>query len=110
MDHPSVSSRARTAGPSLSGTPSGQLSAPRATGSLRAAVRGVAELLLERPGPYARAFEQLILGHFSSRYSPEEITIAVKDLCEKYAINIPVRLILPGETVHDLLGRNPVNL
>ena len=62
MDHPSVSSRARTAGPSLSGTPSGQLSAPRATGSLRAAVRGVAELLLERPGPYARAFEQLILG------------------------------------------------
>jgi len=54
--------------------------------------------------------EQLILGHFSSRYSPEEITIAVKDLCEKYAINIPVRLILPGETVHDLLGRNPVNL
>jgi anti-anti-sigma factor len=37
------------------------LSARRAAGALRAAVRGVAELLLERPGPYARAFEQLIL-------------------------------------------------
>jgi ribonuclease Z len=53
--------------------------------------------------------EQLILGHFSSRYSPEEISRAVKDLCEKYAINIPVRLILPGETVHDVLGKAPVN-
>lgn len=53
--------------------------------------------------------EQLILGHFSSRYSPEEIVLAVKDLCEKYAINIPVQLILPGETVHDVLGQIPVN-
>jgi ribonuclease Z len=53
--------------------------------------------------------EQLILGHFSSRYSPEEIVRAVKDLCEKYAINIPVRLILPGETVHDVLSQTPVN-
>lgn len=52
---------------------------------------------------------QLILGHFSSRYSPEEITLSVKDLCEKYAINIPVRLILPGETVHDVLSQIPVN-
>jgi hypothetical protein len=34
--------------------------------------------------------EQLILGHFSSRYSPEEIDTAIKDLCEKYAISIPV--------------------
>lgn len=53
--------------------------------------------------------EQLILGHFSSRYSPEEITLAVKDLCEKYAINLPVRLILPGETVHGVLSKVPVN-
>jgi len=52
---------------------------------------------------------QLILGHFSSRYAPEEIDRAIKDLCEKYAINIPVRRVLPGETVHDLLGRAPVN-
>jgi ribonuclease Z len=53
--------------------------------------------------------EQLILGHFSSRYSPDEITRAVKDQCWKHAINIPVRLVLPGETVFDLLSRDPVN-
>ena len=52
---------------------------------------------------------QLILGHFSSRYSPEEIDRAIKDLCEKYAINIPVRRVLPGETVHDLLNQPPIN-
>jgi len=52
---------------------------------------------------------QLILGHFSSRYSPEEIDRAVKDQCEKYAINIPVRRILPGETIHDILGQPPIN-
>jgi len=53
--------------------------------------------------------EQLILGHFSSRYSPEEIVKAVRELCSKYAINIPVRLVLPGETVFDLLAKEPVN-
>ncbi|MBS1606149.1 MAG: RNAse Z, partial [Bacteroidetes bacterium] len=53
--------------------------------------------------------EQLILGHFSSRYSPDEIVRAVKDQCWKHAINIPVRLVLPGETVHDLLSKEPVN-
>ena len=52
---------------------------------------------------------QLILGHFSSRYSPEEIDRAIKGLCEKYAINIPVRRVLPGETVHDLLSQPPIN-
>ena len=52
---------------------------------------------------------QLILGHFSSRYSPEEIDRAIKGLCEKYAINIPVRRVLPGETVHDLLNQPPIN-
>jgi ribonuclease Z len=53
--------------------------------------------------------EQLILGHFSSRYSPDEIDRAVKDMCEKYAINIPVRLVLPGETVRNVLGAGAVN-
>jgi ribonuclease Z len=53
--------------------------------------------------------EQLILGHFSSRYSADEIVKAVRGLCSKYAINIPVRLVLPGETVFDLLAKEPVN-
>jgi len=53
--------------------------------------------------------EQLILGHFSSRYSPDEIVRAVKDQCWKHAINIPVRVVLPGETLFDLLAKEPVN-
>jgi len=53
--------------------------------------------------------EQLILGHFSSRYSADEIVRAVKDQCWKHAINIPVRLVLPGETIFDLLSKDPVN-
>lgn len=53
--------------------------------------------------------EHLILGHFSSRYSPEEIDRAIRDQCEKYSINIPVHRLLPGETVHDLLNQQPVN-
>ena len=53
--------------------------------------------------------EQLILGHFSSRYSLDEIVRAVKDQCWKHGINIPVRLVLPGETIFDLLSKDPVN-
>jgi len=53
--------------------------------------------------------EQLILGHFSSRYSPEDIDRAIMDQCEKYAINIPVRRLLPGVTTHDLLSQPPLN-
>lgn len=37
------------------------MTAPRVARSVSAAVRGVAQLLLERDGPYARAFEGLIL-------------------------------------------------
>ena len=51
-----------------------------------------------------------VLGHFSSRYSAEEIDRGIKDLCGKYAIDIPVRRILPGETVSDLLNTPPLNL
>ena len=48
--------------------------------------------------------EQLILGHFSSRYSDVEIDAAIKDLCDKYAINIPVHRVLPGQLHRDILG------
>ncbi|HEY6901497.1 MAG TPA: MBL fold metallo-hydrolase [Puia sp.] len=52
---------------------------------------------------------QLILGHFSSRYSPEEIDKAIRGFCEKYAINFPVHRVLPGETVVDILGGKALN-
>lgn len=53
--------------------------------------------------------EHLILGHFSSRYSPEQIDQKIRGLCEKYAISIPVHRILPGEAVRDVLKQKPVN-
>jgi ribonuclease Z len=53
--------------------------------------------------------EKLVLGHFSSRYSAEEIDRDIQYLCNKYAINIPVYRILPGQTVFDILNGQPVN-
>ena len=53
--------------------------------------------------------EQLILGHFSSRYSPEQIDSSILELCNKYAINIPVYRVLPGQVGTDILGGKPVN-
>ncbi len=53
--------------------------------------------------------KQLILSHFSSRYSQQEIETAVKQLCEKYSIEIPVRCVLPGVLVRDLLNQTPIN-
>lgn len=42
---------------------------------------------------------QLVLGHFSSRYAPEAIDRRIAELCEKYAISIPVHRVLPGEVL-----------
>jgi ribonuclease Z len=53
--------------------------------------------------------ETLILGHFSSRYNAEQIDHAIRELCDRYAINIPVYRILPGETVVDVLKQKAVN-
>ena len=60
MDHPSVSSRARAARPSLTLRLS---TAPvrRVAESVAAKVRALPQLLLESGGPYARCFENLIL-------------------------------------------------
>lgn len=54
--------------------------------------------------------ETLILGHFSSRYSAEQINNSIRELCERYAINIPVFSVLPGETVFDILKGKPLSL
>jgi ribonuclease Z len=53
--------------------------------------------------------QQLILGHFSPRYSNEDIERSIKRLCEKYAVNIPVYCVLPGEVKRDILGSTPIN-
>ncbi len=47
--------------------------------------------------------EKLILGHFSSRYSAEEIDEAIDFFCKKFELKIPVFRVLPGETVRDIL-------
>ncbi|KAA2242685.1 RNAse Z [Chitinophaga agrisoli] len=52
--------------------------------------------------------ECLILGHFSSRYSDEQINSRIKELCKQYAIQIPVYSVLPGKTVIDILSGAPV--
>jgi ribonuclease Z len=54
--------------------------------------------------------EQLILGHFSARYSPAEIDRRIRELCEKYAINIPVFRVLPGEVHTDILKSKHINI
>ncbi|WP_315814719.1 MBL fold metallo-hydrolase [Paraflavitalea speifideaquila] len=53
--------------------------------------------------------ETLILGHFSSRYDPEQIDRKIRALCDRYAINIPVHRVLPGEVVWDVLRQKPLN-
>ena len=53
--------------------------------------------------------EQLILGHFSSRYDDEQIDQRILQLCNKYAINIPVFRVLPGQVGRHILTGQPVN-
>lgn len=53
--------------------------------------------------------EQLILNHFSSRYSNEVITNSILKMCKKYNIKVPVFAVLPGEIKRDILNSNPVN-
>lgn len=51
----------------------------------------------------------LILGHFSSRYSDEQIDKAIIEYCNKYHLSIPVYRILPGEAVKDILNTTKIN-
>lgn len=52
--------------------------------------------------------EILILGHFSSRYSKEEIDERIKALCREVNIKIPVFRVLPGQTHRNILQEDPV--
>lgn len=50
---------------------------------------------------------QLILGHFSSRYSPEQIDSSIKKIAKELKIQIPIYRVLPGQSVFDILGGEP---
>lgn len=51
---------------------------------------------------------QLILHHFSPRYSKEEIDVNVIKLCKYYNIKIPIRVIYPGKIHRDILKTKPI--
>ncbi|MBC7861834.1 MAG: RNAse Z [Bacteroidia bacterium] len=55
------------------------------------------------------SINKLILGHFSSRYSDEQIDDKIKYLCKEYALNFPVYRVLPGRTIKDILNQEPVH-
>jgi ribonuclease Z len=57
----------------------------------------------------ASKVEQLILGHFSCRYSKEMIEYALKELAQKHTLNIPVFCVFPGETMRDILAQTPTH-
>ena len=54
--------------------------------------------------------KKLILGHFSSRYSNEQIDEAIALEMNRHGLSIEVRRVLPGQTVRDLLGAFAMNL
>jgi ribonuclease Z len=53
--------------------------------------------------------ETLILGHFSSRYTAEEVDERIRQLCKKFSIKIPVHRVLPGSVHRNILQENPIN-
>lgn len=52
--------------------------------------------------------ERLVLGHFSSRYSNEQIDNRITTLCKHYNIKVPVHRLLPGEATKDILSTHPI--
>lgn len=52
--------------------------------------------------------ERLILGHFSTRYSGEQIDEAIRRQCRATGLRIPVYRVLPGEVQRNILGGAPV--
>ena len=53
--------------------------------------------------------EILILGHFSSRYSHEEIDNCIKKCCKNYNVRFKIFRILPGQYVNNIIASAPVN-
>lgn len=53
--------------------------------------------------------KRLVLGHFSTRYSPTQIDAAILKRCQYYNIRIPVYRLLPGQVHRDLWTEAPIN-
>jgi len=53
--------------------------------------------------------EKLILSHFSSRYSKEEIDNSIREQIKKYNIKVPVYRILPGRSYNNILEEDYLN-
>lgn len=53
--------------------------------------------------------ENLVLGHFSSRYSPEEINNCIKKCCETFHPRFKIFRLLPGEFSPDIISSISVN-
>lgn len=51
----------------------------------------------------------LVLNHFSSRYSKEEINNSVLRLIMELKLKIPVHIVYPGEIKRDILNMKPIN-
>ena len=51
----------------------------------------------------------LILSHFSSRYSKEQIQASIRKMCKSFQIKIPVYAIYPGQIHRDLLAEEALN-
>ena len=52
---------------------------------------------------------KLILGHFSSRYTAEQIDENIRRLCREYQVRLPVYRVLPGQIHRNILSEEPVN-
>lgn len=55
------------------------------------------------------SIQKLVLGHFSTRYSPKTIDDRIRELCVQYGIQIPVYRVLPGATSFNILSSTPIN-
>jgi len=53
--------------------------------------------------------EKLILSHFSTRYSKEEIDQTVLEVIKDFKIQIPVHLVYPGEIKRNILASKAIN-
>ena len=51
----------------------------------------------------------LILSHFSSRYSKEQIQASIRKMCKSFQIQIPVYAIYPGQIHHNILQEEALN-
>lgn len=51
----------------------------------------------------------LIFGHFSSRYTNDEIDNCIKECCKKYDVKFKIFRVLPGKYLNSIISSSPVN-